>query len=275
MIKPPIKIKLSKGLLILLFVHMVYLSIAQSPQDTSAASHGQHADDPATFLTRVELFHELRYQGNDIYVNQTVLRTIVKLGKKFTTRLDIPYISSNLQTPQMFDQSGIGDISFRLLGYKVAESRKIAITTSVEVSLNTATSPVLGAGKNMIIPLVSFTKLMPRGRMLFAAVLQQTNSFSGDAERKDLSFTKVQLILLKSWTKKFWSVVAPSTFIDYVDGGISMNFEARTMYAPKPRISFWIQGGIGLFGNFPARYEWAAQAGCRYFLLRDNNGQKR
>jgi hypothetical protein len=208
-------------------------------------------------------------------VNQTILRTILKLGKKFTTRLDIPYVHNSISTPADYDQYGLGDISFRLLGYKFLESKKSALTTSGEVRLNTAASPVLGTGKNLILPVISYTKLMPKHRMLGVIVLQQANSFSGDKNRQTVSFSNIQIILLKYWSKRFWSVVAPSTFIDYVKGGVSMNLEARTMFAPMPRLSFWIQGGIGLFGDFPARYEWAAQAGCRYFLLRDNNGQKR
>jgi len=31
----------------------------------------------------------------------------------------------------------------------------------------------------------------------------------------------------------------------------------------------WGQVGAGLFGDFIARYQWGAEAGCRYFFLRD------
>lgn len=226
-------------------------------------------DDPAVFISRLEVFDELQYREGDIFLNQTVVRAIVRIGKKFTTRLDLPYVSNSLVTPANYEEHGLGDISFRVLGYKFLESRKSAVTTSIEISLNTAASPILGTGKNMILPVISYTKAMPKNRMLGAVVLQQTNSFSGDENRKTINFTKVQLILLKYWHKQWWSVVAPSTYFDYVDGGVTMNLEARTMYAPKPRISFWVQGGVGLFGDFVARYDWAAQAGCRYLFMRE------
>ena len=53
-----------------------------------------------------------------------------------------------LLIPLQTKQSGIGDISFRLLGYKFFEKSKSAFTVSIEISLNTAESPILGTGKN-------------------------------------------------------------------------------------------------------------------------------
>ena len=258
-------------LLFFLFIH-AGSSYAQSSSDSLAAKEGSAAaDDPSQFLTRVELFNELQhhqYDGADFYFNQTTLRTIVKIGKRFTTRVDVPFVYNSTSVAD-YKQFGLSDISFRLLGYKIAQSKKSAFTASIEISLNTASSPLLGTGKNIIIPVISYTTMLKPNRILFATIFQEALSFSGDENREDISYSKVQPILLNIWSRKLWTVLAPELYIDYVHGGASMNLEGRIAYAPIKRINVWAQVGLGLFGDFIARYEWGAEVGCRYFFLRN------
>jgi len=252
---------------------------AQNPQDTLAQpSRPKSADDPSQFLTRVEIFNEFQYydKATDFTLNQTVLRTVVKLGNRFTTRVDIPFVSNSYPYPDAlkYEKFGLGDISFRMLGYNIHQSKRSAATASLEISLNTAASPSLGTGKNMIIPVLSYSLLMKDHKTILAMVFQQTNSFSGDASRADLSFTKLQGIILHYWSRRAWSVVAPELFIDYINGGTSMLLKGRMLYAPLPRINIWVQANAGLYGDFITRYSWGAEAGCRYFLFRKMNLDK-
>src|SRR5436189_6453398 len=91
--------------LLLLFFSLYHISVlyAQNSADTVKQEQlKKNADDPANFLTRVEFFNELQHyerNGNDFYVNQTTLRTILKLGKRFTTRIDLPYVYNTTNTP--------------------------------------------------------------------------------------------------------------------------------------------------------------------------------
>ena len=222
------------------------------------------ADDPSQFLTRVEIFNEFqhydKYDGFNL--NQTTIRTIVKLGKRFTTRVDIPFVNNTLPYPQGFDKFGLGDISFRLLGYNIYQARRSAVTASLEISLNTAATPAQGTGKNMIIPVISYTTFLKDRKTLVSLVFQQTNSFSGDKSRADFSFTKLQGILLHYWNKRTWSVVGPELFIDYINGGTSMILKGRMAFAPTPRINLWAQVNGGLYGDFISRYQWGAEAGA-------------
>jgi len=233
------------------------------------------ADDPSQFLTRIEIFNEFQHydKATDFSLNQTVIRTIFKIGKRFTTRIDIPFVSNSYPYPVAlnYDKFGLGDISFRLLGYNIRQTKRSAVTVSLEIGLNTAGSPSLGTGKNLIIPVISYSTLMKNHKTILALVFQQTNSFSGDDSRADLSFTKLQGILLHYWSRRSWSVVAPELFIDYINGGTSMLLKGRFLYAPKPRLNIWIQANAGLYGDFIARYNWGMEAGCRYFLLRKMN----
>jgi len=257
--------------------HMSFLFAQNSADTVKQEQLKKNADDPANFLTRVEFFNELQHyerNGNDFYVNQTTLRTILKLGKRFTTRIDLPYVYNTTNTPANYKQSGIGDISFRLLGYKFLEKQLSAFTASIEISLNTAQSPILGTGKNVILPVVSYSKLIPKKKILLSAVFQQANSIGGDETRSDISFSKLQVIVLKYWSRRFWTVLAPEWYLDYVHGGASMNLRTRFTGAPTPRMNIWITPSAGIFGDFVGRYKWSLDIGGRYFFLREMNFKK-
>jgi hypothetical protein len=264
--------------LFFLFFHGSGL-LAQNPADTVKQEQlKKNADDPSQFLTRIEFFNELQHydrNGNDFYVNQTTLRTILKIGKRFTTRIDLPYVYNSVNHPANYKQSGIGDISFRLLGYKFFEKKLSAFTASIEISLNTAASPILGTGKNVILPVVSYSQFIPKKKILFSFVLQQANSISGDEVRADISFSKLQAILIKYWSPRTWTVLAPEWFLDYINGGVSMNLRTRMTYAPTPRMNIWVTPSAGIFGDFAGRYQWSLDIGGRYFLFREMNSKKK
>jgi hypothetical protein len=263
--------KIIYKVVVIVFVSLCFQRVAngQTKKDSAVMIQNNRAaaDDPSQFITRVEFFSELQSYQQHVYLNQTTIRGIVKLGKRFTTRVDIPVVYNSFSVPGQ-RQFGLGDISFRLLGYQIIESPKSAVTASVEFSLNTAQSRLLGTGKNMIIPVVSYSTVIRSIRGLFSLVFQQVNSFSGDDHRQDVSFSKVQAILIKTWSRKMWTVVAPSLYVNYVGGGTSMVFEGRMTMAPRPRINFWVQAGAGLYGDFILRYQWSAQLGYRYMILR-------
>ena len=261
-------------LYVILFGNLSIIASAQNSSDSMQQKEGRAAaDDPSQFLTRVELFNELQhYKKNNRYLNQTILRTVVKIGKRFTTRVDIPFVYNSISTTSGYKQFGIGDISFRLLGYKFIENSKSAVTASIEISLNSATSPILGTGKNIVIPVISYSKLVPREKMILALILQQANSIGGDEERAKISFTKIQAIAIKIWSPKMWTVLAPEWYIDYMNGGVSMNLKGRFTTAPSRRINVWAAGGVGIFGDFIARFQWSGEIGSRYFLFRNKPG---
>jgi hypothetical protein len=142
--------KLVGGLLLL---HLTSGMVAQTSSDTLAQPPVPRvisADDPSQFLTRMEVFNEFQHydRSGGFNLNQTTIRTIVKLGKRFTTRVDIPFMNNTFPYPATldYDQFGLGDISFRLLGYNIHQARKSAVTASLEISLNTAASGAQGTG---------------------------------------------------------------------------------------------------------------------------------
>jgi|GEM_PF-1251307 len=261
--------------LFIILLSCSYLVAQTSTDSTQINQKPKNADDPSSFLTRLEVFNEFQHYENGIELNQTVIRNIIKLGKKFTTRIDVPFVHNTYSSPAGYDQFGLGDISFRLLGYKIKESRKSAFTVSLEIQLNTAASPILGTGKNLFIPVITYSDVLKGNKNLVSVVLQQVNSFSGDDNRADISFTKIQPIFLHFWSKRWWTVVADELFIDYKhDANTSMIVKGRMVNAPTPRLNIWLQGNVGLYGDFVTRYQWGMEAGVRYFLLRSMNLKK-
>jgi len=268
---------MKKLLFLILLLHRIVILYGQNQPDTLNVKQIEEAagDDPSQFFTRIELFSEVQHFPNDIYLDQTTLRINVKIGKRFTTRLDIPVVYNSLSTADDYDHFGLGDISVRLLGYQFLQSKRSALTASIEVGFNTAQSPILGTGKNMAIPMLTFTHKLKNYKTILAFVFQQAHSFGGYSDRQTLSYSKIQAILIHVWTRRFWTVVAPECYIDYIYGGLSMNFEVRCAYAPTRRINVWAQAGVGLFGDFIARYQWGAEVGCRYYFLRKTTFKKK
>src|SRR5689334_8175229 len=120
---------------LLVFVLLVYTGVVHAQSSTDSLNKPPpvaNADDPSQFFTRIEVYNELqRYDKRDVFLNQTILRTVVKIGNKFTTRIDLPYVYNSFNSPAKHNQSGIGDISFRLLGYKFFEDKRSAFTMSL------------------------------------------------------------------------------------------------------------------------------------------------
>jgi hypothetical protein len=141
--------------------------------------------------------------------------------------------------------------------------------------MNTAESPILGTGKNVLIPVISYSQFIPRKKILFSFVLQQANSISGDEARAKISFTKLQAIVIKYWSRKVWTVLAPEWYLDYINDGLSMNLRTRMTYGPAPRINLWITPSAGIFGDFAGRYQWSLDIGGRYFFLREKKSEKK
>jgi len=246
-------------------------------QDTTAekSQNSIIQEDPTKFFTRVELFNELQRHRNDVFLNATTVRTVIQLGKRFTTRLDVPLVY-NSKSVADYRQYGFGDISLRLVGFRFAQTKKAALAASVEFSFNTAMSPLLGTGKNVIIPTLFYTQIFRERRIIAALAFQQFNSLWGDESRQKINFSRFQAFFVKGWTKRIWMLLLPELYIDYENPGASMTMEATMFYRLTGHVTLWAKGGAGLFGDHVARYLWTTEAGIRYALVeRPGVGRKK
>jgi hypothetical protein len=125
---------------------------------------------------------------------------------------------------------------------------------------------LLGTGKNIIIPTITYSHLFPKEKIILAFSFQQFNSLWGDESRQQVNFSRLQAFFIKGWTKKIWMLILPELYVDYVNPGASMTMEATLFYRLSGHFAVWAKGGAGLFGDHPARYQWTTEAGVRYFL---------
>jgi hypothetical protein len=255
------------SVLFILFFLCFLVAHGQEDKTVSESHSGIKQDDPSQFITRAEVFNELMKLQSGEFLNFTTFRSVIALGKKFSTRFEIPYMY-NSSSVTGYDNSGIGDISVRLLGYKIIQSPNVALAASIEFSFNTAQSPALGTGKNLIIPLISYSRLFTQKKTIVGFVFEQFYSLRGDESRQDIQWTKLQALYLKGWSKKVWTLVAPEFYYDHNDVGASMNLEASVYYKLSGRMTVWGKGGVGLFGDHTARYNYTTEVGLRYLMIR-------
>jgi len=254
--------------IIILFCLLLFLDSYSQQDTTSTAQSNIALEDPSNIITRVVLFNEHQKLKSGEFLNVTTARTVVAIGKRFTTRLDIPVAYNSTSIPGV-EQFGLGNISLRLLGYRVYGSPSAALLTSIEFSFNTATSPLLGTGKNVIIPTVSYSWINPKKLRILALSFQQFYSLWGDDSRKDISFTRLQGYYIQGFSKKFLMVALPELYIDYLVYKPSMNLEIKAAYRINKRLAVWTSAGAGLFGDHPARYKWDTELGVQYLLNRN------
>ncbi len=260
-------LQLRIGILLLMCLLIVMPSFSQTENPVPEGHTGIVQDDPSQFITRAELYNELMKLQSGDFLNFTTFRSVIALGKRFSTRFEIPYIY-NSSTASGYDNSGIGDISVRLLGYKINQSPNTALAASIEFSFNTARSPLLGTGKNIIVPLISYSRIFGEKKTIVSVLFEQFYSLWGDESRKDINWSKLQALYLKGWSKNVWTLVAPELFIDYNNMGASMNLEATMYYRFSGRMAIWGKAGVGLFGDHVARYNYTTEAGIRYLMMR-------
>lgn len=257
------------SLYILIYLLLPHVSPAQQDSTLLANQSGIRLDDPSNVVTRIELFNEYQTRTDGTAVNVTTARGIMAVGKRFTTRLDVPYIHLP-KIGSMEATSGIGDISARLLGYKVLQSRRSAMLASVEMAFPTAQSPLLGFGRYVLTPVIAFSTFLPRHKAILAISYQEYFSFGGDESRSHIRWARIQMYHIKPWSRRIWTLILPEYYYDYSSGGSSMNVEAAINYRLSNRLAIWLKGGAGLFGEHPARYSWTIEPGLRYLIWRKN-----
>lgn len=141
---------------------------------------------------------------------------------------------------------------------------------SVEVSFPTAQSPLLGLGRNVITPVLAYSIYMPKRKAVLAFTYQEYFSFGGDESRAHVRWTRMQMYHIRPWSHRVWTLILPELYYDHATKGFSMNVEATGYYRITDRFAVWLKGGVGLFGDHPARYAWTVEVGVRHLIWRKN-----
>ena len=184
--------------------------------------------NPVNFQRDLRFYNEYSWLNTDGdgYQNVSTMeyrQPIFDGAWQFRTRIRYSFIEADLNDDGSndIDVSGIGDADFRLLKQPWFWGAN-AVTTAVEVFLNTATEDALGAGTTALGPQVFYARFFGktpipfyRGGGLFAPGLQYRFSIHEDKGRADTDQIVIDLnFLVMSKDKTRWFFLNPQIVSD-------------------------------------------------------------
>jgi hypothetical protein len=178
--------------------------------------------NPINFKWEARVFNEFTWLnvagGGDQNVTTLEHRNPL-FGGKLQLRTRTRYVSRfkvdvNDDGVDDIDESGIGDVDFRLLMVPYLNmAKKRAMAIGLETFLNTASENVLGSGATSLGPQVFFVKFYSRG--LFAPGFQYKFSVDEDEGRRKVSQILVDLnLLVMAKNKLTWFFTDPQIVFD-------------------------------------------------------------
>ena len=225
-------------------------------------------DDPGGSL--ITSTYELRWPlGGDVAnVKGEEEGFYSKLGKRFGARVRTRFQSLSVENPSdgLFgtsEVSGIGDIDARVL-YMAYASKRVIVVPGLEAYFDTASTPALGNGANVLAPVLFgvFPGVLG-GKSLFAPGYQYLFDISGD----DTKISRSQIDLYFVWllgAGKHWLIVDPQIVLDHENSvePALVEVEWGYMIAPSVGASTYVRPGVGIGSDKP--YEWNVEFGFKY-----------
>ncbi len=159
--------------------------------------------------------------------------------------------------------TGVGDFDLRLLTVPYA-SKKLAVATGLEVSLDTASSGVLGEGKTSLGPQAFLVWFEPGGvkGTLFAPAVQYVFDVAGDDARTDVDRFQFDFFYLwLSESKKHWALFDPQLVIDNENNKEFGQIEIEVGQMMFGATSSYIRPGFGVGSDRPL--DWNIELGFK------------
>ena len=183
---------------------------------------------------------------------------LVDLGSRFAVRLRGYYNTVTLndaETNTSTTYSGIGDFDARVLAVAYATG-KFAIAPGLEGFFNTASNDVVGAGQNILAPVVFFGFFNLLGKYsIFAPGYQ--HRFNLDGNKVNQSVLDIYYVKILSKGKN-WLVVNPQPIYDWVNeaGYMMLDLEWGFMIHKASGVSAAVRPGFGIGKNAPLSYNF-------------------
>lgn len=183
---------------------------AQEAKDSSGTN-------PAILSRQLSKSNEYRFLADDYFFNVTNFRyTEPFLDGKASIRLTIPVNATDL-APGDTDV-GLGDIAAKL-SWVPYISRSQAFILSSELYAPTASEDILGTGKWVIAPGITWANFVSP-EVIVAPALIHNVSFAGEDDRPDVSRTDFDLYVVYKPHGKTWWITSDTT--------VSHDFEGDT-----------------------------------------------
>src|SRR5258706_4040670 len=237
-------------------------------ESASGADAGPGSGQPAEFRgSRFEIRDEYEDLQGGGTVYMIVPRVDFSANPDLSFRIETPIVFHDPGTPNNGTESGMGDLLFRG-SYRVARGAGYAIVAGSELILNTATKDALGAGKNVIAPLIYASIDLPQYNSVAFPFLQHYVTLGGDDTRPDVDYTSIKSAFLTRWPNLAYTIVEPQVIVDHERADkVGMTLEGEVGRFLNRDTAFWVRAGLGLFGdNLPQVYDWKFEIGIRFFL---------
>jgi hypothetical protein len=220
---------------------------------------------------RIELKRDGTSRGTPEETSKTTLRIEgYPDGLVSLLRLDVPFPDGGqgglLSSP--FSPE-IGDLKIRT-GFRPFHVIDLPISFFSDVTFPTATSASVGDGKYQLgpgfqttLPISMFGILPSTHRLSFAPLAQQVVSVAGDAGRKNINYTKLELALKDVWREEYWLKLTLKPVMDWQQGGRTgsvVELEGGVRFSPS--WEGWLMVGHRLWGGVvPTTYDTRLQIG--------------
>lgn len=265
-------------------VHAQTNALPSATASQPAESQDKSGTNPLVQRYTVQVFNEYyNLPGEGLWNNIAKFRLIVPFAdKRASLKVDLPINATNtsigflsggtdgpLGLPPIGivpgeTNSGFGDLNLKFTYIPYFNRRlKLGLVGSVEFNFDTASKPVLGAGKNTVAPsLVVVT--FPMKNTIFAPTYKQTNSYSGEAARGGINQGAFDFYLVRMFDKgrKFINL-DPQLILNYETGKVSAAVETTFGFvvSPEQGITYYVTPGFPIGGNRP--YDFTFKTGIK------------
>ncbi len=246
---------------------LIMMLVGQGVIAATSADHAASRLDPTDFRTRLDFRNRYLAPQAGGYRNTFTSRVDYAFSKIVGMRMELPYVHSDLRNPRIAPDTGIGDLSVRI-NYRALRTDKFALVVGSELQFDTAESPQLGAGKNVIAPIAFISFAVPRLRSTMFPTVQYFRSVGGDDERPDVNYTAVKLFTITRWPANFYTGSEGVMYIDHHrKQRIGATVEVEVGRFLSPHLALWMRPGIGTHGDdVPQVYHWNFEVGFRYLF---------
>ena len=174
----------------------------EAEKDTSGTN-------PAVLTRTLQISNEYRFLPDDSYFNQTLIRyTEPFLDGKASVRLTVPLDATDF-TLTGEDEFGLGDIAAKF-SWIPHVSRRQAFVLSTEVFAPTASEDVLGTGKWVVAPGLTWA-YFASPEIIIAPAYIHNLSFAGDDDRADVNRGDFDLYLVYRPHGERWWITSDTT----------------------------------------------------------------
>lgn len=225
---------------------------------------GAPAADPARWNI------EVKRQNTDNGTPGESTKTTLRLeaypdGPVARWRLDLPFPDEKTDFSGSPFDPRLGDIKLRAK-LRPVEAAGLPVSFYSELTFPTADPASLGQGKYQVMAgaeaLIALEFMSTADhRFTFAPLMEQVVSVAGDAERKDINYTKFELALRDVWRKIYSLKLTAKPVIDWEqDGktGAVAELEAGVSFQPGWRLLLMLGGrlwGEGVASTYGTRVE--------------------